>query len=159
MVRICVGISVAFLRSFSHAQHHCLVFERLHMNLYQALKAGHFRGFTLRLTAFIGFQLLRALHFLARPDIRLVHCDLKPENVMLVCGGRPIVRLVDFGSARPVRPDDMAYAQSRFYRAPEVILGVPFDTAVDVWSLGEWVDVFKYSNSVIDVLQDSNSVK
>ena len=28
------------------------------------------------------------------------------------------------------------YIQSRFYRAPEVILGIPYDTAIDMWSLG-----------------------
>lgn len=28
------------------------------------------------------------------------------------------------------------YIQSRFYRSPEVILGLPYDTMIDVWSLG-----------------------
>jgi serine/threonine protein kinase len=28
------------------------------------------------------------------------------------------------------------YIQSRFYRAPEVILGLPYSTAIDMWSLG-----------------------
>ena len=28
------------------------------------------------------------------------------------------------------------YIQSRFYRAPEVILGLPYTTAIDMWSLG-----------------------
>lgn len=29
-----------------------------------------------------------------------------------------------------------SYIQSRFYRSPEVILGLPYDTAIDMWSLG-----------------------
>ena len=28
------------------------------------------------------------------------------------------------------------YIQSRFYRSPEVLLGIPYDLAIDVWSLG-----------------------
>lgn len=28
------------------------------------------------------------------------------------------------------------YIQSRFYRAPEVLLGLPYTTAIDMWSLG-----------------------
>ena len=28
------------------------------------------------------------------------------------------------------------YIQSRFYRSPEVLLGIPYDLAIDMWSLG-----------------------
>ena len=28
------------------------------------------------------------------------------------------------------------YIQSRFYRSPEVLLGMPYDLAIDMWSLG-----------------------
>lgn len=28
------------------------------------------------------------------------------------------------------------YIQSRFYRAPEIILGIPYTTAIDMWSFG-----------------------
>ena len=28
------------------------------------------------------------------------------------------------------------YIQSRFYRSPEVLLGIPYDLAIDIWSLG-----------------------
>jgi serine/threonine protein kinase len=28
------------------------------------------------------------------------------------------------------------YIQSRFYRAPEIILGIPYTPAIDMWSLG-----------------------
>ena len=29
-----------------------------------------------------------------------------------------------------------SYIQSRFYRSPEVILGLPYSVAIDMWSLG-----------------------
>ena len=28
------------------------------------------------------------------------------------------------------------YIQSRFYRSPEVLLGIPYNLAIDMWSLG-----------------------
>ncbi|CAJ1451551.1 unnamed protein product [Effrenium voratum] len=46
------------------------------------------------------------------------------------------VKLIDFGSACS---DDMkahSYIQSRFYRSPEILLGVPYSSAIDLWSLG-----------------------
>lgn len=33
-------------------------------------------------------------------------------------------------------PRRITYIQSRFYRSPEVILGLPFTYAIDMWSLG-----------------------
>lgn len=33
-------------------------------------------------------------------------------------------------------PQIYQYIQSRFYRSPEVLLGTPYDLAIDMWSLG-----------------------
>jgi serine/threonine protein kinase len=46
------------------------------------------------------------------------------------------VKLIDFGSACFEGHTAHTYIQSRFYRSPEVILGLPYDSAVDMWSLG-----------------------
>lgn len=46
------------------------------------------------------------------------------------------VALVDFGSSSYVGRPAQHYVQSRYYRAPEVLLGLPFGPAADVWSLG-----------------------
>ena len=81
-------------------------------------------------------QLLQALAFLARPDVDIIDCDLKPENVMLEtleCKG---VKLIDFGSACKSNEKTYTYIQSRFYRSPEVILGLSYSVAIDMWSLG-----------------------
>jgi len=43
--------------------------------------------------------------------------------------------LCDFGSAFPVNENSITeYLVSRYYRAPEIMLGCPYDTAIDVWS-------------------------
>ena len=42
-----------------------------------------------------------------------------------------------FSSTTPVAvPQIYQYIQSRFYRSPEVLLGIPYNLAIDVWSLG-----------------------
>jgi len=47
------------------------------------------------------------------------------------------LKLCDLGSASDVSENDIApYLVSRFYRAPEIILGLPYDMAIDMWSVG-----------------------
>lgn len=47
------------------------------------------------------------------------------------------VKVIDFGSASHVSKTVCnTYLQSRYYRAPEIILGLPFCEAIDMWSLG-----------------------
>jgi len=46
------------------------------------------------------------------------------------------VKLIDFGSACADGRTVYSYIQSRFYRAPEVVLGAPYGPAIDMWSLG-----------------------
>ena len=43
---------------------------------------------------------------------------------------------IDFGSSCFEDERVYTYIQSRFYRSPEVILGLPYDIAIDMWSLG-----------------------
>uniref|UniRef100_I3JYD9 non-specific serine/threonine protein kinase n=1 Tax=Oreochromis niloticus TaxID=8128 RepID=I3JYD9_ORENI len=72
-------------------------------------------------------------------SLGLIHADLKPENIMLVDPSRQPyrVKVIDFGSASHVsKAVCSTYLQSRYYRAPEIILGLPFCEAIDMWSLG-----------------------
>ena len=72
-------------------------------------------------------------------QLGLIHADLKPENIMLVDPVRQPyrVKVIDFGSASHVsKAICNTYLQSRYYRAPEIILGLPFGEAIDMWSLG-----------------------
>jgi len=122
---------------FTHKNHTCLVFEMLEQNLYDFLKQNKFQPLSLKFIRPILSQVLTAL--LKLKQLGLIHADLKPENIMLVDPVRqPFrVKVIDFGSASHVsKAVCSTYLQSRYYRAPEIILGLPFCEAIDMWSLG-----------------------
>jgi dual specificity tyrosine-phosphorylation-regulated kinase 1 len=133
----------------------CLVFELLSLNLYDIIRNTDHQGISLHLVRKFGRQLLQTLEFLrcahlvpqavdvpqptnstfVKPTAGIVHCDVKPENILLCSTKKAQIRLIDFGSAC-LSSDHPAftYVQSRFYRAPEVLLNLPYSHPVDVWS-------------------------
>ncbi|WAR02727.1 HIPK2-like protein [Mya arenaria] len=122
---------------FQHKSHTCLVFEMLEQNLYDFLKHNKFQPLPLKYIRPITQQVLTAL--LKLKNLGLIHADLKPENIMLVDPVRfPYrVKVIDFGSASHVsKAVCSTYLQSRYYRAPEILLGLPFCESIDMWSLG-----------------------
>eukprot|EP00274_Cyanoptyche_gloeocystis_P000682 CAMPEP_0196654490 /NCGR_PEP_ID=MMETSP1086-20130531/4209_1 /TAXON_ID=77921 /ORGANISM="Cyanoptyche gloeocystis , Strain SAG4.97" /LENGTH=595 /DNA_ID=CAMNT_0041986295 /DNA_START=36 /DNA_END=1823 /DNA_ORIENTATION=- len=121
---------------FIYRNHQCVVFELLSHNLYDLLRNTSFRGVSLNLIRKFARQLLTTLAFLALPNVNIVHCDLKPENILLRHPKRSSIKVIDFGSS--CRGNDIVYSyiQSRFYRSPEVLLGLPYRVAIDMWSLG-----------------------
>lgn len=121
---------------FVHRAHLCLVFELLSYNLYDLLKNTSFRGVSLNLARKFAQQLGKTLLFLSSPELSIIHCDLKPENVLLVNAKRSQIRVIDFGSSCQTGHRIYQYIQSRFYRSPEVLLGIAYDTKIDMWSLG-----------------------
>jgi dual specificity tyrosine-phosphorylation-regulated kinase 2/3/4 len=66
----------------------------------------------------------------------IVHCDLKPENVLLRRPNKSQIKLIDFGSSCFEQERYYTYIQSRFYRAPEIMLGIQYTRAIDMWSYG-----------------------
>lgn len=126
---------VKFARYFDHKGHLCMVFENLSMNLREVLKKfGRDVGLNLRAIrayaqqAFLGLSLLRRCGIL--------HADLKPDN-LLVNDQRNVLKVCDLGSASPASENEITpYLVSRFYRAPELMLGIPYDYAIDMWSIG-----------------------
>ncbi|KAG9271986.1 homeodomain-interacting protein kinase 3 isoform X3 [Astyanax mexicanus] len=122
---------------FQHRNHTCLVFEMLEQNLYDFLKQNKFSPLPLKIIRPVLQQVATALKKLK--SLGLIHADLKPENIMLVDPVRQPyrVKVIDFGSASHVsKAVCSTYLQSRYYRAPEIILGLPFCEAIDMWSLG-----------------------
>jgi dual specificity protein kinase YAK1 len=79
-------------------------------------------------------DILKALVVL--DTLGIVHTDVKPENILQKSITSQHVKLIDFGNAISADDAGADYAQTRFYRAPEVILILPLSTKSDVWSIG-----------------------
>jgi serine/threonine protein kinase len=122
---------VEFRGSFMSGSDSCVVFELLGRPLLSAMRLRRMRSDEIRVIARDMFAALAFLH--AR---NIVHCDIKPENLIYARGSKGRVKLADFGTSCFIGQPIFEYFQSRYYRAPEVILGMKFDGAIDVWSLG-----------------------
>lgn len=127
--------------------HMCIVMHKYGPCLLDWLqKQGPFNH---RALAEIVFQSACALDFF-HSDMRLIHTDLKPEN-MLMENGTPTVdpatgkstpmlpcriRLCDLGGCCDERHNKTAIVSTRHYRSPEVILGMGWMFSTDMWSMG-----------------------
>ncbi|KAF4968769.1 hypothetical protein FSARC_3898 [Fusarium sarcochroum] len=131
---------IKFEHSFDYKGHLCMVFENLSMNLREVLrKFGNNVGINLGATRAYAYQIFVALAHMRKCSI--IHADLKPDNI-LVNENRNVLKICDLGTAidktdaATAHMDITPYLVSRFYRAPEIILGIPYDYAVDMWSIG-----------------------
>ncbi|KAH8708884.1 Serine/threonine-protein kinase prp4 [Beauveria bassiana] len=131
---------VKFEVSFDYRGHLCMVFESLSMNLREVLrKFGNNVGINLGATRTYAYQILVALAHMRKCSI--IHADLKPDNI-LVNENRSVLKICDLGTAidrsdaATAHTEITPYLVSRFYRAPEIILGMSYDYGVDMWSIG-----------------------
>lgn len=122
-------------RHFDHKGHMCLVFENLSADLREVLKKfGRNVGLNLKAIRAYAQQMFLALSHLKKCEV--FHADLKPDNI-LVNHERSRLKICDLGTAAKAQDAEITpYLVSRFYRAPEIILGIPFDYAIDMWSIG-----------------------
>jgi serine/threonine protein kinase len=153
---------VRMLDFFYHREHLFIVTELLGLNLYEHQKlclrrrADARRGaalrddggggsdtgpspyFSVKALRVVAKQVLVALEFMHARGV--IHCDVKPENIVLRRGDanarRRRVKVIDLGSSCFTTDHLSTYVQSRSYRAPEVVLGAPYDGKADLWSLG-----------------------
>nr|CAD7195251.1 unnamed protein product [Timema douglasi] len=125
---------IHMLEYFYFRNHLCISFELMSLNLYELIKKNNYQGFSLSLIRRFANSLVQCLKLLHKENI--IHCDLKPENVLLKQRGSSSIKVIDFGSSCYFHQRMYTYIQSRFYRSPEVILGLPYGTAIDMWSLG-----------------------
>ena len=124
---------------FFYQEHLCLIFELLNQNLYQSLQHNHLQGISLNSINFIIKQVLEAINQVH--SLGIIHCDIKPENILVKIKVEKdksdiSVKLTDFGSSCLKKAGIYTQVQSLFYRAPEVILGIPYTEAIDIWSIG-----------------------
>ncbi|KAJ3220479.1 U4/U6 small nuclear ribonucleoprotein prp4 [Clydaea vesicula] len=126
---------IKFETNFEHKSHLCLVFESLHLNLREVLKKfGNNVGLNISAVKSYATQLLMALSLLKKCSV--LHADIKPDNI-LVNESLLVVKLCDLGSASDISENEITpYLVSRFYRAPEIILGNSYDYSLDMWSIG-----------------------
>lgn len=130
---------------FHFRGHMCIASEVLSLNLFTFLELFSFRGVNLQILKYFTSDILKGLKFIHEQGV--IHCDIKPENIMIKL---PVdydptseyepsvfeVKLIDFGSSCQENESSFSYIQSRFYRAPEVILGTKYSSKIDIWSLG-----------------------
>lgn len=66
----------------------------------------------------------------------VIHCDIKPENILFTDDSYCKIKLIDFGASCEDCTTGFFYVQSRYYRAPEIVLGIDYSYPVDMWSVG-----------------------
>lgn len=123
--------------SFEYRNHLCLVFEPMALNLREVLKKyGRGIGISIRAVQVYATQFFVALQHLKFCNI--IHADIKPDNILANDEKNPtVVKICDLGSAMTRGENELTpYLASRFYRAPEVILGMRYDVPMDMWSVG-----------------------
>eukprot|EP01090_Pellita_catalonica_P011611 TRINITY_DN233_c0_g1_i2.p1 TRINITY_DN233_c0_g1~~TRINITY_DN233_c0_g1_i2.p1 ORF type:complete len:475 (-),score=42.27 TRINITY_DN233_c0_g1_i2:90-1355(-) len=130
------NFSIVRLNSaFVHDGHVCIVFEMLSLNLYELLASTGFVGLSLNLIRKFAHSILKSLSFLRFHGV--IHCDIKPENILLRKPKWSSLKIVDFGSSCCASDQTFyKYIQSRFYRSPEVLLELGYDYQIDIWGLG-----------------------
>ena len=119
---------VELLHHFEFRSHHCFVFPRYGKNLFEFLQQRDFTGLPISFIKKVAIQLLNALVHLHQ--LGIVHCDLKPENILIRDEKQCSVVLIDFGNSCLASETLFTYIQSRFYRSPEVLFGLPYGMRV-----------------------------
>ena len=130
------------LRNFLKAENDkdiYLVFDFMETDLHAVIRANILEPVHKQ---FIVYQSLKAMRFCH--TCQLLHRDLKPSNLLL--NEECVLKVADFGLARTVKDAEKAsaensvltdYVATRWYRAPEIILGsTSYTKAVDMWALG-----------------------
>ncbi|KAK4762780.1 hypothetical protein SAY86_008548 [Trapa natans] len=144
---------------FDYRNHICIVFEMLGPSLYDFLRRNNYRPFPVDLVRELGRQLLECVAFMH--NLNLIHTDLKPENILFISSDyvkvpdyklssrsprevtyykrlpkSSAIKVIDFGSTANGLRRHNYIVSTRHYRAPEVILGLGWSYACDLWSVG-----------------------
>ncbi|KAL7671703.1 hypothetical protein ACOME3_006607 [Neoechinorhynchus agilis] len=125
------------LEMFKYCGHQCIILEHYEMDL--SVFVNKFGPMQMNHLLSLACQMLQALAKLK--ELNIVHGDLKPGNIMMVncLDKREQFKLIDFGLVVQLRNQESLYGylQTSYYRAPEMIVGLPIAKSIDtMWSLG-----------------------
>ncbi|KAJ3649021.1 hypothetical protein Zmor_020783 [Zophobas morio] len=124
-------------RMFETPERIFVVMEKLKGDMLEMILSHEKGRLTERVTKFLITQILIALKHLHSKNI--VHCDLKPENVLLSSDAEfPQVKLCDFGFARIIGEKSFrrSVVGTPAYLAPEVLRNKGYNRSLDMWSVG-----------------------
>jgi serine/threonine protein kinase len=134
-------------------------------NLMTAIRSQHETNsqkylFPENLVAAISYQILSGLEYLHGPERRIIHRDVKPDNVLFDPDNGSI-KLCDFGLASSLGDNSLSttLVGTTFYMSPERLRAKAYGRASDIWSFGliarecivgdlPWKDV----SSIVDLL-------
>ena len=120
---------ICLREAFTYDGHICLAFDLHGNSLCETLEHGPLRPPRVRRVA---RQMLSALDHLHRAGYS--HTDIKPDNILYRARSGD-ARLADLGDAETRLRQGTIYG-TREYTPPEIILGAPLTSAIDIWSLG-----------------------
>merc|ERR1719400_2363166 len=124
-------------RMFETPERIFVVMEKLRGDMLEMILSSEMGRLSERITRFLVTQILVALKHLHSKNI--VHCDLKPENVLLSSDSDfPQVKLCDFGFARIIGEKGFrkSVVGTPAYLAPEVLRNKGYNRSLDMWSTG-----------------------
>ena len=124
-------------RMFETPERIFVVMEKLKGDMLELILSSEKGRLNERITRFLIFQILGALRYLHSKKI--AHCDLKPENVLLVSDSDfPQTKLCDFGFAKVIGEKSFrkSVVGTPAYLAPEVIRNKRWNRSLDMWSVG-----------------------
>lgn len=124
-------------RMFETKERIFVVMEKLKGDMLEMILSSERGKLSERITKFLIYQILTALKHLHSKNI--VHCDLKPENVLLsTASDFPQVKLCDFGFARIIGEKSFrrSVVGTPAYLAPEVLRNKGYNRSLDMWSVG-----------------------
>lgn len=108
-----------------------IILEEMEMNLYQLLTINH--HYILHNIISLIQSLQYSMYYLHQ--LHIIHSDIKPSNIMITSNNH--FKLIDYGNSLiNYTSNGNEYIQSRWYRAPEIILGLEWNEMIDIWSIG-----------------------
>jgi serine/threonine protein kinase len=116
--------------------HVALVFELMQTNLEDLLSRQNYKPLQEIFVKNVIKQVLCGLLKLRKK--RIIHTDIKTENTLVSYSGNNnyTVKIGDLGNGCPTRKHYSSNIQTRPYRAPEILLGCPYDVSCDMFSVG-----------------------